>query len=123
MADHSAKLSECRFLVVEDEPVVALDVADALEREGTDVAGPAGTVAAEPLVRGLGELEIPFVFVTGYATLSLPRFTSSTAQSISECATSRRDEGVSPSWRIHPIVQKPMVAAELVDALAYICTS
>jgi AmiR/NasT family two-component response regulator len=45
MPEHAAKLSDCRVLVVEDEPIVALEVADALVQEGAIVVGPASRVA------------------------------------------------------------------------------
>jgi DNA-binding LytR/AlgR family response regulator len=117
-----AKLTERRILVLEDEPLVALEVAAVLVRHGATVVGPAGDVASArqliagsqidgavldvnlghesvaPLARELGELKIPFVFLTGY---------------------DERD--MSPLWRSHPILRKPMVAAELVDALTHAC--
>jgi CheY-like chemotaxis protein len=120
----AAELSERRILVVEDEPIVALDLAGVLEGRGATIIGPAYNVAearwlisrsqidcavldvnlgresVAPLVRELGELNIPFVFLTGY---------------------DERD--LSPLWRVHPIVYKPTVEAELIDALRHICPS
>jgi DNA-binding response OmpR family regulator len=39
------KLSGMRILYVEDEALIALDMAEALAKEGAIVAGPAGSVA------------------------------------------------------------------------------
>jgi DNA-binding response OmpR family regulator len=88
-------LAGLRILVVEDEPIVAWDLADALEHEGCEVVGPAydlaqaltlsrergldGAVldvnlsgekvfpAADVLSRGA----VPFCFVTGYGAAGL----------------------------------------------------
>jgi hypothetical protein len=38
------ELAGMRFLVVEDEPLIALDIVPVLERAGALVAGPVGTV-------------------------------------------------------------------------------
>jgi CheY-like chemotaxis protein len=120
----AAELSERRILVVEDEPIVALDLAGVLESRGATILGPASSVAearrfisgsqidcavldvnlgresVAPLVRELGELNIPLVFLTGY---------------------DERD--LSPLWRVHPILHKPTVAEELIDAVRHICPS
>lgn len=119
-----AKLSAYRILVVEDDPIIALGVADMLEQQGATVVGPAGNVASarqliadaqvdcavldvdlgkesvSPLVRELREREIPFVFATGYP-----------------------EGDMSPLWRNHPIVRKPIDPSELINALAYVCRS
>lgn len=115
-------LDNRRILVVEDEAIVALDLADMLESNGAVVLGPASTVAdarrliagaavdcavldvnlgresVAPLVRELGDLKIPFVFMTGYD-----------------------EKDMAPLWRHYPILHKPTVAAELIDALTQIC--
>ena len=93
----AARLAGKRLLVIEDEPLVALDIAAALETAGAEVIGPAGT-ATEALnlinstkpdaalldanLRGqsAGEIaarltarNVPFIFVTGYGADSLPQ--------------------------------------------------
>jgi DNA-binding response OmpR family regulator len=117
----SQRLSQLRILVVEDEPVIAIDLVDILERNGAVVLGPASNVAAArqlvadstidcavldvnlgresvaPLVRELSDLKIPFVFMTGY---------------------DERD--MSPAWRDHPMLHKPTDPDELIDALTHI---
>jgi hypothetical protein len=32
------------------------------------------------------------------------------------------EKDLSPLWRAHPILHKPMLAAELVDALSRVCS-
>jgi CheY-like chemotaxis protein len=86
-----------RFLVVEDEPLIALDIAASLEGAGAKVIGRIGT-AEEALAlieitrfdaavldgnlrgRGVDDIaaaltrhKVPFLFVTGYGRESLPR--------------------------------------------------
>lgn len=85
-----------RFLVVEDEPMVALEVASALQDAGAKVVGPVGTVKdgldliervqldgalldgnlhGEPvdaLAAALTRRKVPFMFVTGYGKETLP---------------------------------------------------
>jgi len=124
MVDPVAKLSACRILVVEDEPIVALEVVGILEQQGATVVGPAGSLAVArrliadsqidcavldvhlgdesvaPLVRELDELKIPFVFATGYP-----------------------EGDMSPLWRAHPIVRKPMNPPELIHAVTSVCPS
>jgi CheY-like chemotaxis protein len=85
-----------RFLVVEDEPLVALDIVAGLEDAGAKVHGQAGTVkdamriiesasfdaalldanlCGEPvdeIAAALTRRKVPFLFVTGYGSASLP---------------------------------------------------
>lgn len=85
-----------RFLVVEDEPLVALEIAGSLEQAGVEVLGSVGSASdALALIEGatldaalldgnlhgqpVGEIaaalirkNIPFAFVTGYGRESLP---------------------------------------------------
>lgn len=86
-----------RFLVVEDEPLLALDVIDGLEGAGAEIAGSAGNVAealdliergrfdaalldanlggrpVDDVAAALTRRHVPFAFVTGYGRDSLPR--------------------------------------------------
>jgi PAS domain S-box-containing protein len=95
-ADGHADLAGRRILVVEDEPILALDIAGSLAGAGIEVLGPAATVAeALALIEGaaldgalldanldgqrvdeiaaaLTRQSIPFAFVTGYGQESLP---------------------------------------------------
>lgn len=90
-----ADLGGMRVLVVEDEPIVAMDLADTLESHGCEVVGPAYdlTQAAElsrqqaldgavldvnlgeekvfPVADDLAHGRIPFCFVTGYGAAGL----------------------------------------------------
>jgi DNA-binding LytR/AlgR family response regulator len=100
------------------QALIALDIADALEKEGAIVAGPVNNVAdatpllAEnidcavldvnlsnesiaPLARELEASRIPMVFVTGYKQSDLPVL-----------------------WRTWPIFIKPISRVDLVDAIA-----
>ncbi|OLP60357.1 hypothetical protein BJF93_15505 [Xaviernesmea oryzae] len=85
-----------RILIIEDEPLVALDLAERLEEAGFDIAGSAsdmseamvfardsaadavlldGNLRGEPVdavAQVLSDRSIPFIFVTGYTQESLP---------------------------------------------------
>ena len=92
----AAKTSKARVLVVEDEPLVALQIEDALQDAGFDVAGPAKSVAealdllqapcngavldimlgsetSEPVAKVLIERGIPFVTLSGYSEEQRPK--------------------------------------------------
>ncbi len=89
-------LAGLRFLVIEDEPLIALDIAGSLERAGAEVAPPVGTEAealraierndfdaalldgnlhgrpVDEIAAALTRRNIPFIFVTGYGRENLP---------------------------------------------------
>jgi ActR/RegA family two-component response regulator len=96
----SSQLANKRVLVVEDDYLVAMDIARALERAGAEVIGPAPAVAAAldalertvpdgaildinlggemafPVADALIALGVPFIFATGYDAQVIPvRFT------------------------------------------------
>jgi two-component sensor histidine kinase len=86
-----------RFLVVEDEPLIGLDIVDGLEEADAQVEGPVGTVKAaieiigrtpldgalldanlhgnpvDEIASALTRRNVPFVFVTGHGPNSLPQ--------------------------------------------------
>jgi PAS domain S-box-containing protein len=90
------RLAEKRFLVVEDEPLVALEMVGALEEAGAAVAGRAATIRealdiiertpldaavldvnlrgerADDIAAVLARRNVPFLYVTGYGPESLP---------------------------------------------------
>jgi PAS domain S-box-containing protein len=92
-----APLAGHRFLVVEDEPLVSMDIIAGLEEAGAEVAGRAGTLEealhliegvsfdaalldgnlhgrpVDDIAAALTRRKMPFVFVTGYGHHSLPR--------------------------------------------------
>jgi len=107
-----------RVLVVEDDPLIAIELADILEQEGCEVVDSAGSVPAalhlvrnskidlalldvalgaetvEPVAKALARLAIPFGVVTAYPPAILP-----------------------DAVRGHPLVQKPFAPRE-IKALA-----
>ena len=82
--------------MIEDEPLIALDLAESLEKAGADVAPPVGTErealqiieqgdfdgalldanlhgrSVDAIAAALTRRRIPFVFVTGYGQEGLP---------------------------------------------------
>ncbi len=93
----AAPLQGRRLLVVEDEPLVSMDIRAGLEDAGAEVVGPAGTSEealalietrridaalldgnlrgrpVDDIAAALARRNIPFAFVTGYGAQSLPR--------------------------------------------------
>jgi CheY-like chemotaxis protein len=102
-AKDAPRLAGKRFLVVEDEPLVALDIAATLEGAGAVVAGSAGTAKealsiidntsldaalldanlrgqpVDEIAAALAARNVPFLFVTGYGSESLPKAFARTA--------------------------------------------
>ncbi len=96
-ANPHSSLAGRRFLVVEDETLIGLDIVAGLEEAGAQVEGPAGTVEkaielieraaldgalldanlrgqpVDEIASALTRRNIPFVFVTGYGSESLPQ--------------------------------------------------
>jgi PAS domain S-box-containing protein len=94
--DDKQSLAGKRVIVIEDEPLVAMDLESSLAAAGCEVAGTAGTVAeartlcasapcdaalldvnlggqpVEELAAALTRRNIPFAFVTGYGREALP---------------------------------------------------
>lgn len=93
----TATLSGRRILIVEDEFLIADEMAEAFERQGARILGPAATVKDAltlieepddldaavldinlrgemvfPVAEALGEKGIPYVFATGYDSSVLP---------------------------------------------------
>lgn len=86
-----------KFLIVEDEPLVAMDIADLLEGAGAEVVGSTGNVTealryisgsvlhgvlldanlfgspVDEIAAELTRKGVPFAFVTGYGPLALPK--------------------------------------------------
>jgi CheY-like chemotaxis protein len=113
-------MAATRILIVEDEFLIALDIAGVLEQAGLAVVGPAGTVvdalqaierevvhgalldahlAGEPVGRVADALKarsIPFAFVSGYGREQLP-----------------------PAHRAALLVKKPFTGRDLLAAVAH----
>ncbi|MBV8662071.1 MAG: hypothetical protein JO107_03115 [Hyphomicrobiales bacterium] len=96
VASTRTKIKGKRFAVIEDEPLIAVEIASVLQQEGAQVSGPVATVSdalriiedsaldgalVDANLRGqpygdiaaaLTRKGIPFVFVTGYSREALP---------------------------------------------------
>jgi CheY-like chemotaxis protein len=114
-----AALRGLRLLVVEDEPLIALDLADMLEKAGAEVVGPVGTVSGalesidsggldavlldanlhgasvDAVASALTRRQIPFVFVTGYGR-----------------------SGLETAFKHAPVLTKPVSPADLIEVFA-----
>jgi DNA-binding NtrC family response regulator len=111
-------LSGYRILIVEDEALIALDLAGVLQQLRAIVVGSVSNVAAArklvseatidcavldvnlgvesvaALIPELDALQIPRVFMTGHAENDLPR-----------------------AWTVWPVLEKPMVMGDLLRAI------
>ena len=113
------RLGGCVILVVEDEPLVGLELVETLTASGAHVVSAcriADAIASvdrhqikaaildinlggddcSVLCQHLAQLRIPFAFYTGYATAP-------------------------DGWRNVPIIQKPAHGTEIVDAAERLC--
>jgi signal transduction histidine kinase/DNA-binding response OmpR family regulator len=114
-----SRLAGRRILVVDDEPLIALELADAIRRGGAEVAGPAGSEAealriieqgkldaalldanlhgrsADPIASALMKAGVPFAFVTGYGTDTLET-----------------------GFREAPVLTKPVAQSRILDTLS-----
>lgn len=108
-----------RILVVDDEPLVAMDIMATLAEAGCEIVGPASTIheakvlieesgfdaalldanlgghSVDELAAALTRLNIPFAFVTGYGRERMPR-----------------------AFRHAPLIGKPFSPEQLVKAVA-----
>jgi DNA-binding NtrC family response regulator len=115
----SGRLEGARILVVEDEVIIALDIAASLEDEGAEVIGPSHTLAdamavaskspisaaildmrlgsasVSPVARLLSERKIPFIFYSGQA----------------------HSDPMRSEWPASKIFSKPTPLRLLIDAL------
>jgi PAS domain S-box-containing protein len=113
------RLSGRRILVVEDEPLVALDLEEQLSAAGCEIVGPAGTIESarkliataafdaalldanlaghpvDALASELAQKGVPFAFATGYGREALP-----------------------PAFRQSPLLAKPFAAGQLLAVMS-----
>jgi CheY-like chemotaxis protein len=116
--DRATPLAGCRVLLVEDEMLVAMSIEDALAEAGCEVVGPVGTVdgalalledsrldaavldmnlngrSGIPVADALVQNAVPFLVLSGYGAAA-----------------------VSGSHRHVPVLSKPFVPEQLIDAL------
>jgi DNA-binding response OmpR family regulator len=119
-AESAGRLRDTRILVVEDEPLLAMQMQSALEGEGADVVGPAcnlaraislaegepitaavldirlGPNSVVPVARALAERNIPFVFYSGQPL----------------------NDPIRNEWPDADMIQKPASTARLLHAVA-----
>jgi PAS domain S-box-containing protein len=113
-----SSLAGLRVLIVEDEPLVALELTAMLQDSGAEVIGPAATaqqalqmidasqldatlldgnlhgLPVDEIAAALTRRKIPFLFISGYGKESLP-----------------------PSFRNAPMIAKPFAPHQLLEAL------
>jgi DNA-binding response OmpR family regulator len=118
------RLAGKRILVVEDEYFIASDLQRALKDEGADVMGPVSDLArglrmvaeseldaaildvnlegamSYPIADQLAEKKVPYIFLTGYDSWSLP-----------------------PAYQAAPRLAKPFAQPDLIEAVVALCAT
>ena len=110
-----------RVLIVEDNPLVSMDMADAIQAAGADVVGVAESVEAALAV--LDEMRPHIVFVDvglrgaapGYQIVETAR--AGTAFVFITGLPDAIPEDISARW---PVLEKPITSEELRAVLAYV---
>lgn len=112
-------LSECRILVVEDEYLIAEEVARALEREGADVIGPAPTlILGLELLARVPDLDAAVLDVNLNGTLVWPLVDALLGRGVPMLLATGYDAAViPPAYAQLPRHEKPFTPAALVHAL------
>ena len=127
----AARLAGKRFIVVEDEPLVALDIVAALENAGAEVVGRSSTTpealemienaaldaalldanlrgqSVDQIAAALTLRNLPFLFVTGYGRESLPKAFANASMITKPFSWQQLVEGAAT------IVEQPVVVSRL----------
>lgn len=113
-----AMLAGRRILIVEDEALVAMLIEDIVEELGGAVAGPAAKVAQALAVLEAGEVDAALLDVNLGGEWSYPVAEALAARGIPYVfITGYGQNGLSPEYRDHPVLQKPFTRASLECAL------
>lgn len=108
-----------RVLVVEDEYMLACAVAEHLTHGGCQVVGPAGTIDDALDLLAQGPLDCAVLDVNLGGVLSTPIAERLAAAGVPVVALSGYDEAALPAAFVAlPFLQKPVVAAQLLDTIA-----
>jgi CheY-like chemotaxis protein len=117
MAD-TASLAECKILIVEDEPFVALDVAEALEEAGAEVVTAPGLekVLAFAAMPGLSAAILDFRLGFGIDTAAIGERLTSRGVPFMFYSAYAMIEGKAITNT--PLLQKPATREQIVGAVA-----
>lgn len=109
-------------MVVEDEPIVGMDIEAILSEAGLQVVGPV-TSALEALeLIGSGQLDcalIDFVLTDGDASDVIAKLTGNSIPFAFVTGLSR--DGIPPAYGDIPTVSKPFAASELLNCVSIMC--
>lgn len=120
MSDRTAgMLRGLRVLVVEDEPLVALALADDLENAGATVIGPASTVDSALALLTREAFEAAVLDIKLQNELVFPVADALMGQGVPFIFTTGFDAGAVPAHYVHvPKCEKPSSTAAIMDMLA-----
>jgi DNA-binding response OmpR family regulator len=103
-----------RVLIVEDDPLIAMEITDILEQDGCNVVGSAGSVASALDTARREKVDLALIDVSVGAETTEPVATVLSRQAIPFGIVTAYPPCVLPSgMRGRPIVQKPFVAREI----------
>jgi len=116
--DTTGVLSGLRVLVVEDEPILSLCLADSLESAGCVVAGEAGTVAAAMAMTQAGAFDVAILDLNLYGerTDAVAAAVVSGGRALVFSTGSTREE-VPAEFRHWPVLHKPYRDEAIIAAL------
>ncbi|MFZ1108237.1 MAG: response regulator [Rhodomicrobium sp.] len=107
-----------RVLVVEDEPLIAFDVADHLREAGFEVAGPAASVPAALKLLEAGGCDLAVLDVNLGRETAAPIAAALAARSLPFIALSGYSSGQFPAgFENAPVLTKPVDPKQLVAEL------
>jgi len=113
-----------RILVVEDEPMIALDLQEALRDVGATVLGPAGTALKAIGVIEAGKIDCALLDIKlGEEDVSAVAMSLERRQIPMVFVTAYEDERIPRGFETRPIVHKPYNQNTLLSLIARIVTS
>jgi DNA-binding response OmpR family regulator len=103
-----------RVLIVEDDPLIAMEITDILEEDGCTVVGSAGSVASAFDTARREEIDLALLDISLGAETTEPIATMLSRQAIPFGIVTAYPPCVFPSGMYgHPVVQKPFTAREI----------
>lgn len=112
-----------RVLVVEDEPLVSMELETLLEEAGCEVVGPAGTASAARLLIETEAIDLAVldVNIDGYPTDAVAE--AVTRKGIPFLfATGYDEDGIPKAFAGTPVIRKPFEGRHLIDMLSQLIT-
>lgn len=119
LGEDSALLANCRILIVEDEAVIALELAAILEDEGAEIVGIAQSVTSALKFVGLNRISCSLLDIYLHGETSYPVADALSARELPFAFLTGYPDPVLPArHRGRAVINKPFVPAEILEAVA-----